>query len=367
VVTALEHVREGVLGARRRDTALVLMGYLGLLALGELAVTFINPLLVFVFHGGLIALAGIHLAFLERSREQRPPAALVALLLAFIVAPLIRIISLTLPLAQIEAPYRYLFAGVPMTIGAILVARAVHMNRQAMGLTWRAPLWQIAIVLVSIVLGFVEYVILRPAPLGPLPWTAAGFLPALSVGVFTGFPEELVFRGIMQTAARPVLGRWNWVYVSAVFAVLHIGYASFIDFVFVFFVGLLYGWVFERTRSIVGVSIGHGLANVVLFFIAPSILALETLIPLTTQNEVAAVVVVAAAVAVIVIARVAVGRIAPKAVASQRTTRGSSSIPGVDLPAAAPRIPRAMLTLLGALVVAATLVIDRLAGPRQRT
>ncbi len=38
--------------------------------------------------------------------------------MALMLTPLIRIISLTLPLSEIGAPYRYLFAGVPMLIGA---------------------------------------------------------------------------------------------------------------------------------------------------------------------------------------------------------------------------------------------------------
>jgi membrane protease YdiL (CAAX protease family) len=107
--------------------------------------------------------------------------------------------------------------------------------------------------------------------MGGFPWTAAGLVPALAVGISTGFPEELIFRGVMQTATRPLLGRWNWVYVSAVFAVLHIGYKSVLDLAFVFGVGLLYGWIFERSRSIVGVAVGHGLANVILFFVAPNL------------------------------------------------------------------------------------------------
>ncbi|MGQ0609413.1 MAG: hypothetical protein ACT4OQ_13265, partial [Chloroflexota bacterium] len=36
-----------------------------------------------------------------------------------------------------------------------------------------------------------------------------------------------------------------------------------------------FGWVFERTRSIIGVSISHGLANVILFFVAPHLISLE--------------------------------------------------------------------------------------------
>ena len=99
----------------------------------------------------------------------------------------------------------------------------------------------------------VEYAILKPAPMGPLPWVAGGVLPAVVVGLATGFPEELIFRGVLQTATRPILGRLNWIYASLVFAALHIGYQSALDLAFVFGVGLLYGWVFERSRCIVGI------------------------------------------------------------------------------------------------------------------
>lgn len=240
------------------------------LAVAELAVTYLNPVLVFPLHGGLAALVAGQLVLTSRWRdEEGRTSALVPLLLTLVLAPLIRLISLTLPLAVIEPAYRYLFAGIPMALGAILAASAIGFTPRQIGLVWRAGRWQIFAVVVSVGLGFTEFAILRPAPLGPLPWMAGGILPALAVGLATGLPEELIFRGVMQTAARPLLGRWNVLFVALVFAVLHIGYASAVDLAFVFGVGLLYGWLFERTRSIIGVSIGHGIANVVLFFVAP--------------------------------------------------------------------------------------------------
>ncbi|MDQ2942093.1 MAG: CPBP family glutamic-type intramembrane protease, partial [Candidatus Dormibacteraeota bacterium] len=253
---------------------MVLVPYLILLAIAELAVTFVNPVLVFPLHGGMITLAAIHVAFLERNAGTDPKARyLAALLLTLMLSPLIRIISLTLPLSQIDAPYRFLFAGIPMVIGAVMVARYVGFRPRWIGLVWRDGGWQVVAIEASIFLGFIEYAILRPEPLAGLPWTAAGWLPALAVSITTGFPEELIFRGMMQTASRPLIGsRWSVIYVSLVFAVLHIGYKSVIDLVFVLAVGLLYGWLFERSRSIIGLSIGHGVANVVLFFVAPNLL-----------------------------------------------------------------------------------------------
>ncbi len=249
------------------------IAYAIILLASELAVTFLNPLLVFPFHGGLVVAILLHLAWLSRRPVQTAESrALAALLLAFLVAPLIRIISLTLPLAQIEPAYRYFFAGVPMALAGLLVARTLGLNREQIGIVWRESRLQTLAVVGSLGLGFVEFAILRPAAMGPLPWTLAGLVPAVAVGVFTGFPEEVIFRGLLQTAARPIMRRGTVLYAATVFAVLHLGYESVTDLVFVFAVGLFYGWIFERSRSIVGVSIGHGLANVVLFFVAPHLL-----------------------------------------------------------------------------------------------
>ena len=253
---------------------IALVAYLALLTIAELAVTFGNPLLVFPLHGGIVGLAALDVALLEgRSDPEGSRHRLRPFLLTFIVVALIRLISLTLPLAAIEPAMRYLFAGVPMTLGAVLVARAAGFSAWDIGLAWRMWRLQVKVIVASLGLGIIEFVVLQPAPLGPFPWVAGGVIPAVVVGIATGFPEELIFRGVLQTATQPILGRLNWVYASLVFAVLHIGYQSALDLVFVFGVGLLYGWVFERSRSIVGVSIGHGVVNVVLFFIAPNLLA----------------------------------------------------------------------------------------------
>jgi membrane protease YdiL (CAAX protease family) len=305
--------------------SVLLLLYLAALAGAEVAVTYVNPVFVFGLHGAIIV--GILIALsasvgtapdavdggrsgarsdpprdrdgltaaehveVSAALENHAAARVVgqrrlagswpqmnALAGALLVPPLVRLISLTLPLAQIEPVWRYAAAGVPMGFAAILVARASGLSLADLGLRWRGSLWQISVVLISVGLGFVEFTILRPAPLGSLPWTLAGAGPALLLGLSTSLPEELIFRGLLQTALRPVLARWTVLYAAAVFAVLHIGYRSATDLVFVFCVGLIFGFVFERTRSIIGTTIGHGVANVVLFFVAPNLaLLLPTL------------------------------------------------------------------------------------------
>jgi membrane protease YdiL (CAAX protease family) len=52
--------------------------------------------------------------------------------------------------------------------------------------------------------------------------------------------------------------------------VLHVGWLSILDLLFVFSIGLFFGFVVLKTGSIMGVSISHGITNVVLFLVAPS-------------------------------------------------------------------------------------------------
>ncbi|MEE9202286.1 MAG: CPBP family intramembrane glutamic endopeptidase, partial [Dehalococcoidia bacterium] len=114
----------------------------------------------------------------------------------------------------------------------------------------------------------VEYLIIHPKPL------AAAFglgivFPALVLIATTGFVEELVFRGIMQRAFIEGVGRRGIIYVSVVFAVLHIGYLFAADVAFVFVVSLFFAWMRERTGSLLGISLAHGITNAVLYLVAP--------------------------------------------------------------------------------------------------
>jgi len=89
--------------------------------------------------------------------------------------------------------------------------------------------------------------------------------------IFTGFLEEFIFRGMMQQATIQTMGRLGLIYTSAVFAVLHIGYQSILDVIFVFVVGWFFALIVQKTHSIWGVTLAHGLTNISLFLIFPFI------------------------------------------------------------------------------------------------
>lgn len=236
--------------------------YLGALTVAEGVTTYGPPLVGMGLHIALLVALLIHGGL-------SPDPARRALFLSLTLAPLIRILSLSLPLQSLPPLSWYIFTAVPLFAAVIALAHTLGYDRRAIGLRVGSPGLQLAIALSGLALGVVEYAILRPEPLvAALTWQQL-VLPALVLLIYTGFSEELVFRGVMQRASYGPLGRWAIAYVAAVFAVLHLGYRSPLDVLFVFGVGLLFGWLVARTGSLLGVSIAHGLTNIGLLLVLP--------------------------------------------------------------------------------------------------
>lgn len=240
----------------------VLLGYLVAISVAELLTTFTNARAGLMLHGMILAMLILHAAL----TWDRP---IHTVLVTLIFAPLIRMVSLSLPLFPFPLFTWYGIISLPLFVTAALTSRLLGVRWADLGVSLRGLGWQIPIALTGLVLGYVEYRILKPQALvATFTWQAI-WLPALILLISTGFFEELVFRGLMQSTAMRVLGRFGLPFIALVFAALHIGYKSLLDVVFVFAVGLFFGWIVLKTRSIVGVTLAHGLTNITLFLIMP--------------------------------------------------------------------------------------------------
>lgn len=248
--------------ATQRALAVVAVAALAAIAVAELLTTWSDPRLGLAMHG--LILVGLFVVSMQtRWRE----AWVFVLSLAF--APLIRILSMSLPLTRFPILYWYLITSVPLFAAVWAAGRSLGYSWRGLGMTLHGWPRQIVVGLSGLVFGAAEYLILRPEPLAPeLSW-AATWQPALILLVCTGLLEEMIFRGLLQRAAGDTLGQWAILYVAMLFAVLHVGYQSLLDVVFVLIVGLFFGWVVERTRSLLGVTIAHGLTNILLFLVMP--------------------------------------------------------------------------------------------------
>ena len=187
------------------------------------------------------------------------------------LAPVIRIASLSLPLGRLPLLAWYPLIGLPIFTAAWVTARKLGYTglQIGLGLPNRDLPRQLILIPFGLVLGIGEYLIFRPAPIAERFTFADLWLPIVILVIFTGFEEDLIFRGIMQRAALRSLGRWGTVYISLVFAAMHIGYLSILDLVFVFLAGQLFALFALRTRSLLGVTLAHGAINTSLFLLLP--------------------------------------------------------------------------------------------------
>jgi membrane protease YdiL (CAAX protease family) len=244
---------------------LIALAYLAGIAVAEILTTFGPPHLGLAAHAVVLLVVLVHAAGVEGKKEQ-------AFLVSLAFAPLIRILSLSLPLEDVPLLYWYPITSIPLFAAVLIAAPTLGYTWPGLGLNLRRSGLQLVIGLSGIAFGAFEYLILRPDPLVPVfEWTAL-LWPALILLISTGLLEEMIFRGLLQRASIDVLGLRGIGYVAILFAVLHIGYRSLPDILFVLAVGFFFGWVVYRTRSLLGVTLAHGLTNIILFLVMPFVL-----------------------------------------------------------------------------------------------
>jgi len=102
---------------RRQVSSATALAYLVLIALAELITTFSDPRVGLTLHGMLLVVLLLHTALVSKHAYHR-------LLLSLTLAPLIRILSLTLPLVGFPLLYWYFIISVPLLVAAALMAFA---------------------------------------------------------------------------------------------------------------------------------------------------------------------------------------------------------------------------------------------------
>ena len=192
------------------------------------------------------------------------------LLRSMMILPLIRIIRLTLPVTQANLLSLFIVIAFLLFVTSVTIVRTQKLNRKNVGLILGNIPVQLIIALSGFILGFIEYMILRPQALISSFTLESVLIGSIILIISTGFAEELLFRGILQKNAENVLGNiYGVIYASILFMVFHIGWYSSLDVLFVFGVSMLYGYIFQKTRSLFGITLSHGICNSVLYLIMP--------------------------------------------------------------------------------------------------
>jgi len=122
----------------------------------------------------------------------------------------------------------------------------------------------------SIPIGAMEYLILHPIPAFPTFEIKYLIRDLVYMLVFVALAEELLFRGLLQ---RDLMKAFGWkrgiILTSLVFAAMHLTWRSIPELVFVFFAGLLLGYLYYKTKSLVAPIVMHGIGNTMLVAVMP--------------------------------------------------------------------------------------------------
>ena len=194
------------------------------------------------------------------------------LLRSMMILPIIRIIGLTMPLMQVQELYWFPVIAIPLFAASFTLMKSQKLTRKRVGLILGNIPLQLTVALSGVILGFIEYLILRPQALISTFDMGTVLFASIILIISTGFAEELLFRGILQTNAEKVLGNtFGLFYIALLFTALHIGWNSTLDLIFVFSVAIFYGYTFQKTKSLLGITLSHGISNTFLFLIVPFI------------------------------------------------------------------------------------------------
>jgi uncharacterized protein len=206
---------------------------------------------------GVALLALINLAYFSKLRLTRQ------VYLALTLLPLLRILSLAMPIHQVPPIFQYVLTGVPLLVATFVAIRANGLSSLGLNLTGLEWVYQIIISLSGIPLGVIAALTLVPPP-SLVSHTNLLEILLLWI-VFTLFgavTEEVIFRGLVQKALSYSFGAFSVVLSSILYASMFLGTLSPGYVIFYGLTGLLFSIWVHISGSIIGVIMAHSLMNI---------------------------------------------------------------------------------------------------------
>jgi len=134
----------------------------------------------------------------------------------------------------------------------------------------RLPFQILGGVLVGTALGLVENFVLNPQPVNVGHSVISNIVYlVVTMMVFVGLTEELLFRGLLQSYTAELMPKWQAVHLtSLVFALFHIGWLNPLEVVFAYGAGVVFGYLLIKTGGLTAPVVAHGFGNIVLYVLA---------------------------------------------------------------------------------------------------
>lgn len=236
-----------------------------LIVLTETIFTFVSISIGVIIY--LTILISLLIAVLMKNREPYQP-----LYSALTLIPLIRIISVSLPLTGIPEVFGIVAVSIPLFITGVMVAKIVGIKPKVIGFKIGKLHKQLLIALLGLPLGFIQFYMLQldvkykvTAPEEILMW-------AIALIICVGLLEEFLFRGILFNVTNKLLdGNKAMYFTSLLYAALAISSKSLFNVISTFFISILFCRIFMWKQSIVGISLAHGIINITVYLVCPLI------------------------------------------------------------------------------------------------
>jgi membrane protease YdiL (CAAX protease family) len=244
--------------------------YLAVAVAAELVLPF-SPMVTALIDSAVLVAVLSHFGWAQRS-----PLAIgepgIRLLPAVALLPLLRVLSITMPVPELSPIVWLGLAAGPLLFAVVSTARLTDIDARdiGIGIVPRDP-YSAALIAGSIPVGLL------------LGWLQPPFLsvegdPALAVALTaatlvagSAIAEELVFRGILQPLMGRAIGPIAIVLTAAVYGVTYLGSQSVAVAGIMALVGLAYGLVVARSGSLWGPLLGHSALILSAVFLAPVI------------------------------------------------------------------------------------------------
>ncbi len=239
------------------------VGYVLLTIGAEIAAVTIGALAAGVIDG-IVLLILANLAYFIKTPELRKTIP------AFALLPIMRILSLAIPISKVTPIYWYVLVGLPLIIVSLFLVRIYGLPELRIRLHPTQWVLQLLFGLTGIAIGLLAVELLPiPKPIIPnksFGWILAG---AVILIIFNGFTEEVIFRGLMQGAFTSIFGGVGIVLGSLIYASLYFGSLSPLTILFFGAVGLVFAIWARISHSLWGVIIAHCLVSIIFLLLIP--------------------------------------------------------------------------------------------------
>ncbi|MDD5037980.1 MAG: hypothetical protein PHN78_01500, partial [Dehalococcoidales bacterium] len=146
------------IGSDDKNSMTTAIIYLLVIAAAELVTFYVQPVWGIVCHIMALGALILHSALVHMRSQQQ-------LLLSLTLAPLVRIISWSLPLINIPQIWWYPAIYIPLLAAAFMVARIAGHEFKQIGLNFKQIPIQLVVASTGFLFGIMEYYILKPEPM----------------------------------------------------------------------------------------------------------------------------------------------------------------------------------------------------------